>query len=150
MIIIGKFIKDKPIIYLEKKILGAKKMSEQQLKELKRLQILSEIMQLEKDLVNHEAYLHRNYLSPEGYKKWYARKRSIQGKIKRRKQKCGILMSDKEFSEFYDKLDKENYNGLLPGDVENNWCDDRNPIRKRLTVSQRNILTDLATANHFR
>ena len=112
--------------------------------------IIAEITQLERDLKNHEGYLHRNYLSPEGYKKWYARKRSLIGKIERRKKKIGIKYSDKEFSEFYENLDKENYNGLLPGDVENNWCDDRNPIRKRLTVSQRNILADLATANHFR
>jgi len=48
--------------------------------------IKEEIEYLEKEIRYHEGYLKRNWLTPEGYKKWYKRKRSLLGKLKRRKK----------------------------------------------------------------
>ena len=102
--------------------------------------LMMEITQLERDLKTHEGYLKRNWLSPEGYKKWYARKRSLLGKIKLRKQKCGILMTDPEFDKYLLTIDKENYFQALPDES----------IRHRFTIRQTNILYNIAANNHMR
>ena len=67
-------------------------------------QIVEELATLETELRAHEGYLKRNWLTPEGYKKWNARKQSLLGKILRRQQKAGILYSEKEFQAIYDKF----------------------------------------------
>ena len=103
-------------------------------------EIKTEIASLEFDLKFHEGYLHRNYLSPEGYKKWYARKQSLIGKILRRKQKAGILMSNTEFDKYLLTIDKETYFQPMPDES----------IRERLTTRQTNILYDIAANNHMR
>ena len=103
-------------------------------------ELKEEITQLERDLKDHEGYLKRGWLSPEGYKKWYARKRSLLSKIKLRKQKCGILMTDPEFDKYILTIDKETYFQPIPDES----------IRNRLTIRQTNILYDIAANNHMR
>ena len=104
-------------------------------------EIKTEIADLEKELTAHEGYLKRAYISSEAYKKWYAKKQSLLGKIKRREQKVGILMTDQEFKEFLFSLDKKNYFGsyLLDDSVIN-----------RFTIRQKNILYNIAAKNHMR
>lgn len=102
---------------------------------------LKNIIELEKELKAHEGYLKRNWLSSDGYRKWYARKRSLLGKLERRKQKVGIKYSEKEFQEILNEYKKIGYWGdTLKKVVEHD---------PKMTINQQNRLNKLES-NQYR
>lgn len=104
--------------------------------------LMMELTQLERDLENHEAYLKRGWLSPEGYKKWYSRKRSLIRKIERRKVKIGIFMDDNDFKNFYEPLSIEDNVGYT---IEMN-----EKFQSRFTRHQQNMMNSLLHVQHSR
>ena len=100
---------------------------------------MNTVISLEDQLEEH-LDIPYNKMTLEAYSLWYKRKRSLEGKITRAKQREGILMPEKEFKELYASLD-ESYMGLylLTEDQQN-----------RLTPRQRNKLYFFSCANHTR
>ncbi len=102
---------------------------------LTRTTTIEELADLEKELRAHEGYLKRQWLTPEGYQKWYAKKRSLEGKLERRKQKAGIFYSEKEFLEIYNRYKDGIWGDTLKKVVE---------YDPKMTPNQQNRLQQLS------